>query len=393
MSSRTSRRSRKSSLNGVVGRARLGRRTKSLAKRLKPGDIAVIDEVDLGRASAQALVGCGVGAVINAGSSISGRYPNLGPQLLVDAGIPLVDGVGPEIFQRLDEGVRVRLDGGVVYRGDAAVAVGQHLDAESVATAMEHAKFGLSAHLEAFTANMTEYLRRERDLMLDGVGAPDLETRLDGRHVLVAAPGSDHRQDLKALRRYIAECRPVLIGVDGGADALLEVGYRPDLIAGDIDAVSDHALSCGAEVVIPAVRGGHAPGGDRLDRLGVRAVVFPATGTSEDLAVLLADLKGARLIVAVGASTTLLEILDQGRAGAASTPWTRLRAGPKLVDAKAVHQLYQGRVATWQVIALMLVGLLAVVVAVATTPAGQSWLQALASWWSALLQGMLGPPR
>ena len=393
MSSRTSRRSQKSSHNGVAGRVRLDRRTKNLAKRLKPGDIAVIDEVDLGRASAQALVGCGVGAVVNAGSSISGRYPNLGPQLLVDAGIPLVDGVGPEIFQRLDEGVRVRLDGGVVYRGGTAVAVGQHLDADSVATAMEHAKVGLSTHLEAFTANMTEYLRRERDLLLDGVGAPDLETRLDGRHVLVVARGSDHRQDLKALRRYIAECRPVLIGVDGGADALLEVGYRPDLIAGDIDAVSDHALSCGAEVVIHAVRGGHAPGGDRLDRLGVRAVVFPATGTSEDLAVLLADLKGASLIVAVGASTTLLEILDQGRPGAASTPWTRLRAGPRLVDAKAVHQLYQGRVATWQVIALMLVGLMAVVVAVATTPAGQSWLQALAAWWSALLQGMPGPPR
>jgi uncharacterized membrane-anchored protein len=373
----TVRRNRDLALPGVTGSARLDRRTKNLTKRLRPGDIAIIDHVDLDRVSAEALVACQVAAVANVAPSISGRYPNLGPEILVRAGIPLVDVVDVEVFTRLDEGDQIRIDDGVLYRGDTAIAAGKVLDADSVDAAMADARAGLSAQLEAFTANTMEYLRRERDLLLDGVGVPDIETDLEDRHVLLVVRGYDYRSDLDALRPYIREYRPVLVGVDGGADALVEAGYRPDLIVGDMDSVSDKTLRGGAEIVVHAYRDGHAPGLERLERLGVRAVVFPATGTSEDVAMLLADSKGASLIVAVGSHATLVEFLDKGRSGMASTFLTRLRVGPKLVDAKGVSRLYSSRVRTWQLVMLVFAGMLALFVAVAATPTGQAWLAVL----------------
>lgn len=386
----TAQRSRRLRLPGVTGTVRLDRRTKNLTRRLRPGDIAVIEHVDLDRATAEALVACRVAAVVNAATSISGRYPNLGPQTLVRAGITLVDDVGADVFRQLREGDRVRLHDGVVYRGETAVVAGTVLDSESVATAMEHAKAGMSAQLEAFAANTAEFLRREHQLLLEGAGVPPIDTPLSGRHVLIAVPGSRLRGDLRALRRYIRECRPVLVAVDRAADGLLAAGYRPDLIVGDTETVSDKALRCAAEVVVHADRDTQALERDRLERLGVRAVVFSATGASADLAMLLADVNGARLLVSVGYSATLVELLDRGRAEMASSFLTRLRVGPKLVDAKGLSQLYRGPVATWQLLMLVLAGLVAVSVAIASTPAGQGWLDVLGGWWAALTNPLLG---
>jgi uncharacterized membrane-anchored protein len=357
------RRARPTELPGVTGVVRLDRRTKNLTKRLKPGEIAVIDHVDLDRVSAEALVDCRVAAVVNVADSISGRYPNLGPEILVEAGIPLVDGVGREVFSVLHEGEQVRLDEGTLYRGHEAVAKGLSQDSKSVAELMDDARAGLSTQLEAFTANTLEYLRREKDLLLDGVGVPAIHTPMEGKHVLIVVRGYDYREDLVALKPYIREYRPVLIGVDGGADALVENGFVPDLILGDMDSVKDETLKCGAEVVVHAYRDGRAPGAERLERLGVESIEFPATGTSEDIAMLLADSKGASLIVAVGTHNSLVEFLDKGRPGMASTFITRLRVGAKLVDAKGVSRLYRSRVSTFQVVALMVAGLFAVGVA------------------------------
>src|SRR3712207_2693399 len=313
---------------GVAGTVRLDRRTKNLTKRLQPGDIAVIDHVDIDRVSADALVGCRVAAVVNASPSISGRYPNLGPEILVHAGIPLLDDVGKDVFARLKEGAQVRVEGDrLVAEDGGVVAEGTAHDAETVAEAMAEAKAGLSVQLEAFAANTMEYMKRERALLLDGVGVPDVSTDLDGRHALIVVRGYDYKEDLHALRSYIRDYRPVLIGVDGGADALREAGYQPDLIIGDMDSVSDDTLTCGAEVVVHAYADGRAPGLSRVQDLGVEAVTFPATGTSEDIAMLLADEKGAKLIVAVGTHATLAEFLDKGRGGMASTFLTRLRPG------------------------------------------------------------------
>jgi uncharacterized membrane-anchored protein len=367
---------------GVVGAARLDRRTKRLTKRLHPGDIAIIDHVDLDRIGAEGLVAARVAAVVNAAPSISGRYPNLGPEILLTAGIPLLDAVDGEVFAAVREGETVRLVDDTLYAEDGRVVANGDLQTpETVASAMAEARSGLAVQLEAFASNTMEYLKRERDLLLDGVGVPDIKTPLEGRHVLVVVRGYDYRQDLVALRHYIREFRPVLIAVDGGADALLEEGLKPQLIVGDMDSVSDEALRCGAEIVVHAYRDGTAPGLERVQELGVEPVVFPAAGTSEDVALLLADDKGATLIVAVGTHATLVEFLDKGRAGMASTFLTRLRVGGKLIDAKGVSRLYRTRIPAHTLAMLIVAALITLAVALFVTPGGISYRELFVVRW------------
>ncbi len=372
---------------GITGIVRVDRRTKNLTKRLRPGEIAVIDHLDIDRVSAEALVACRPMAVLNAARSTSGRYPNLGPEILVGAGVPLIDDLGPDVLTLL-EGQEVVLDGGTVRAEDRVVAEGTVQDDATVAAALDEARAGLSTQLEAFAANTMDYLRRERELLLDGVGVPEISTELDGRHALIVVRGYHYKEDLVTLRPYIKEYRPVLIGVDGGADAILEAGWKPDMIVGDMDSVSDKSLTSGAEIVVHAYRDGRAPGVERVEALGVPHVVFPATGTSEDIAMLLADDKGAELIVAVGTHATLVEFLDKGRSGMASTFLTRLRVGGKLVDAKGVSRLYRQRISNWQLAWLGLAGLVALSAAIASTAAGQTVLGLFGAWldsvWSSL---------
>jgi uncharacterized membrane-anchored protein len=383
----TLRRSRgQEQVSGVPGTARLDRRTKNLTKRLRPGDIAVIDHVDIDRVSADSLVACKVAAVVNAAPSISGRYPNLGPGIITDAGIPLLDGVGKEVFTALKEGAEVRLDGNTLYLADGtAVAEGTLQTPETITVAMNEARAGLSTQLEAFAANTMEYMKRERALLLDGVGVPDVRTRIDGRHVLIVVRGYDYKEDLQALRSYIRDYRPVLIGVDGGADALIEAGHTPDMIIGDMDSVSDDVLRCGAEVVVHAYADGRAPGLARVQELGVEAITFPASATSEDIAMLLADEKGASLIVAVGTHATLVEFLDKGRGGMASTFLTRLRLGGKLVDAKGVSRLYRSRISTLTLVVLVLAALVSIGAALAASTAGQIYFDLLVDKWDGFM--------
>jgi uncharacterized membrane-anchored protein len=391
MSLRLRRRTpREPSLPGVWGTVRVDARTKDLTKRLKTGDIAVIDHQDIDKVSAEALLACKPAAVINAALSITGRYPNMGPQILMDAGVPLLDNVGGDVLPALKDGQTARLDGDTLYIGEVVVAKGILFDRDIVAAAMIEARAGLAVQLEAFAANTMEYLRRERALLLDGVGVPDITTVLDGRHALVVVRGYHYKDDLETLRHYIREFRPILIGVDGGADALLEAGHRPHLIVGDMDSVSDATLNCGAEIVVHAYRDGRAPGLERVQKLGLKPVVFPATGTSEDVAMLLADDKGASLIVAVGTHATLVEFLDKGRSGMASTFLTRLRIGGKLVDAKGVSRLYRSRISNLSLAVLLSVGLFALFVALAATPAGTTMLQLVAARWDDLWSWIVG---
>jgi uncharacterized membrane-anchored protein len=367
-------RRRPDGLPGVSGVARLDRRTTRLAGRLNPGDIAIIDHVDLDRVAAEALIAARPAAVINAQPSISGRYPNLGPDVIVRSGILLLDNVGSEVFGAVKEGTKVRLVGDTVYVGDAVVAQGTAQTAESVADLMTEAKAGLSTQLEAFAVNTAEYMSRERELLLDGVGVPDVRTVFAGRHAVVVVRGYDHEQDLKALKHYIREFKPVLIGVDGGADALLEAGLKPHMVIGDMDAVSDAALASGAEVIVHAYPDGRAPGLARVQDLGIDAVTFPSSGTSEDIALLLADEKGASLIVAVGTHATLTEFLDKGRVGMASAFLTRLRIGGKLVDSRGVIRLYRSRISAAALLLLVIAALIAVVAALAASDTGRTYL-------------------
>ena len=377
---------------GLSGPARVDRRTKDLTKRLRPGDVAVIDHEDLDRVSAEALVSCRPAAVVNASSSISGRYPNLGPEILVAAGIPLVDHAGPDVMA-IKEGTSLTIEDGALLAEGAAVGSGTLLEGDAVQEAMTLARTGLADQLEAFAQNTMDYLRKERELLFDGVGVPDITTDLDGRHVLIVVRGYHYKEDLQTLRHYIREYKPILIGVDGGADALIEARHKPDLIVGDMDSVSDDALRCGAEIVVHAYRDGRAPGLERVRSLGVEPVVFPATGTSEDVAMLLADDKGASLIVAVGTHVTLVEFLDKGRSGMASTFLTRLRVGGKLVDAKGVSRLYRARISGVSLVVMLMVGLLALGAALWSTDGGRALLQVLGAriddLWSSI-QGVFG---
>ncbi|MGC9669728.1 putative cytokinetic ring protein SteA [Planosporangium sp. 12N6] len=381
----TLRRTRPAEPGVTSGAVRLDRRTKRLVGRLRPGEIAVIDHVDLDRVAADSLVAAGVAAVLNAKPSVSGRYPNLGPEVLVAAGIPLVDDLGEELFDNLREGDEVRVEGDAVFCGGEQVAQGRRQDAETVARSMADAREGLSVQLEAFAANTMEYLKQERDLLLDGVGVPDIQTRIAGRHCLIVVRGYDYKADLDVLRPYIREFKPVLIGVDGGADALVEAGYTPDMIVGDMDSVSDDVLRCGAEIVVHAYPDGRAPGLARVHQLGLPATPFPAAATSEDIAMLLADEKGASLIVAVGTHATLVEFLDKGRGGMASTFLTRLKVGGKLVDAKGVSRLYRQSMSGSSLLLLVLSAIAAMASAVAVSTVGKAYLGVVAEWWDNLM--------
>ncbi|WP_431922537.1 putative cytokinetic ring protein SteA [Nonomuraea jabiensis] len=377
-------------LPGVTAVARIDRRTKRLTKRLQPGEIAIIDHVDVDRVSAEALVACGAAAVVNVASGISGRYPNLGPQILLEAGVPFIDNANQELFERIKDGDVVRVCDGVVYLDDDIVGKGNEQTVEAVEAAMAEARAGLAVQIEAFAVNTMEYVRGEGKLLIDGVGVPEIRTPMEGRHVLIVVRGYHYKEDIATLRPYIREYRPVLVGVDGGADALMEAGYLPDVIVGDFDSVSTKALTCGAELVVHAYRDGRAPGLERVHQLGREAVIFPATGTSEDIAMILADDKGAELIVAVGTHGTLEEFLDKGRPGMASTFLTRLIIGSKLIDAKGVSRLYRSRISTPQLLVLVVAALITMSVALNLTPIGQTWLNGLQDAWNAFIFWLVG---
>jgi uncharacterized membrane-anchored protein len=367
----------------LVQRARVDGRTKKLLQRIEPGEVAVIDHEDLDRVSAEALVAKGVGAVVNAGRSITGRFPNLGPLILVENGIPLIDGVGRILMRKVREGDPVRLEGDRIYVGDILVGVGIRQSTESVLADMDVARQRLADRFEDFAENTLEFMAGERDLLFGGLGLPDLEHDLSGRHVLVVVRGYNYREDLAALRPYIRELRPILVGVDGGADALIEAGYRPELIVGDMDSVSEAALASKAELVLHAYPNGSAPGEARLRALNRPFKVMKVSGTSEDMAFLLAHGKGAEIIVAVGSHGNLREFLDKGRHGMASTFLVRLRVGEILVDAKGVSRLYRGRIRGRDALFLVGAALFAIGVIIAVSPALRLWAQLT---WESLRQ-------
>ncbi len=334
--------------DAVEGTVRVGDRTKDLVKRLQPGDIAVIDHQDLDRVAAEMLIAAGVTAVVNASQSISGRYPNGGPVRLAREGIALLDEVGPDVMTDARDGERLHVHDNALWRGGTIVAAGKQMSIAEIEQRMENANEGIGVELRNFARNTLEYIEREAEVTFAPLRLPQLSFAVKGRHALVVVRGHDYRNDLRALRGYIKEYRPVLIAVDGGADALLERGFQPDMIIGDFDSLSDKALHCGADLIHHVHPDGRAPGREHLNAAGFHVgegyQEFVAQGMSEDVAMLLAYEAGATLIVAVGTHSTMVEMLDKGRKGMASTFLTRLRLGPVLVDAKGVHRLYEGRV-------------------------------------------------
>ncbi len=368
---RTTRNGRQTERGPVHGTARKGKRTKDLVKRLDSGDVAVIDHRNLDRIAAEELVASGVRAVINLSPSSDGSYPNVGPLTLVRAGVPLVDVKDPALFERLRDGDPLVLDGGSVRIAGEVVAEGRLLEADELARELDEQRRRIDRALHDFTENTMAHIREEGALLSGTIDFPETRTTFRDRHALIVVRGTDHVKDLRALRAYIHDVRPVLVGVDGGGDAIIKEGLTPDVVLGDMDSASAHTLRSGAELIVHAYPDGTAPGGERLRELGLEYTVVPAAGTSQDVAMLLASEKGASLIVSVGAHFNLTEFLDKQRSGMSSTFLTRLRVGETLVDAKGVSRLYNPGLGLTQMALFFGVAALLLVVVVLTTPALQ----------------------
>lgn len=351
--------------------------------RLRPGDIAVIDHADLDALAAQSLADAQVAAVVNAQPFISGKYPNRGPAVLLASQIPLYQLSDPAHFSRFREGAHLSIneEWGISQEGRLTDALirwdGERLASETVA-----ARANLGAELEKFARNTLQYLNADKDLLLDPTNVPALrKAKIAGRHALVVVRGEGYKDDLALLRNYLDGVRPVIIAVDGGADAVLALGRHPDIILGDMDSVSDNALRCGAQIIVHAYKNGEAPGLERIHALGLNAEIFAVPGTSEDAALLLAYEHGADLIVAVGTHSNLEDFLDKGRAGMASTYLVRLKVGPRLVDARGVFKLYQPSPPFSALVGLLLSFLLAILLLLHFSPMWENLAALIRIWW------------
>jgi uncharacterized membrane-anchored protein len=373
-----------SSRNGhieLTGTARLApapdRKTKHLVRRLQPSDIAIIDHVDLDRVAAEELIESGVRVVVNVRESQTGKYPNPGPLVLVRGGVRLIDAPGADLFDQVSDGEPLTVRGAALWRNGTCLVEGRSLEEPELTALLRDQRSRVTGALEAFADNTMRYLRDEGRLLAEGIDFPPLQTKFRDRHALVVARGPRYKEDLRIVRPYIRDFKPVLIGVDRGADALLEAGYKPDVIVGDMDSVSDEALGCGAEVLVHGYADGRSPGAARAERLGVKHQVVQATGISEDVALLLPFEKGAELIVAVGTHLNLIEFLERSRAGMSSTFVTRLKVGEILVDAKGVSRLARPRAGVWPLVVICLAGLTAIAVSVAASPGLRHAIQLL----------------
>jgi len=324
----------------VEGPARIGRLTKALVHRLRPGDIAVIAHTDLDELAAQDLASCGVAAVLDTRDSATGRLPVRGPRVLLDAGVPLVDRLDPELLELLDDGDAVTVRGGEVLRGDRVLATGRQVTPEVARACAQAAELELACALREFGANTLRHAAAELELLVEPIDVPDVDVCLKGRPCVVLARGPGYREDFSWVARRLSLRREAaLIAVDGAADWALACGWRPDLLVGDMDSASVAALRCGARLVVHASVGGDAPGARRLDALGLRGVMLRCRGTSVDAALLLAAELGASPIVALGIPRGALDYLERGRAGVASSWLVRLRLGDRIIDATGLARL------------------------------------------------------
>lgn len=329
----------------IRGKIVIDKRTKNLVKRIKANQIAIIDHQDLDQVASKSLVEKQVKAVINLSPSISGKYPNCGPSLLLKAQIPLIDieGGNKEISSKLNNGDIISITKGKISKNGELIAFGREVLESEIECKIKESRENIETELSKFIDNTLKYARKEKNLIVD-LTAPDIGIDFNGKHVLIVVRGMDYKDDLQAIKSYICEMNPIIIAVDGGADACLEYGYKPDIIIGDMDSVSDFALKKTKRIIVHAYSDGIAPGLERVKQLGLDHILYPAPGTSEDIAMILAYDKGAELITAVGTHSNMIDFLEKGRKGMASTLLVRLKLGNKLIDAKGVSKLYQNKI-------------------------------------------------
>lgn len=364
----------------LKGKAKLDRRTKNLVNRLRKGDIAIISHDDIDEVAANSLIDIKPGAILNTQPSITGRYPARGAYKILKAGIPIIDEVPDKIFEEVKEGTLLEIKDGTIFSGQHILAEGKVLTLVDVNQKLDEANENIKQELDDFVDNTLEYAKKEKDILLGNLEVPPLKTHILNRHVLIVVRGSSYKEDLRTIYSYIQEQKPVLIGVDGGADALMEFNLKPDIIVGDMDSVSDEALQSGAEIVVHAYANGKAPGLERVESMGIDPLVFAVPGTSEDIAMILAWENGASLIVAVGTHSNMIDFLEKGRRGMASTFLVRLKVGSILVDARGVSQLYKQNLHSKHLAQLFMAALIPITILLWVSPATQPffrliWLQ------------------
>lgn len=368
---------------GIRARVRVDARARKLASRLERGEIAVIDHPDVDRATAQALISAGAVAVLNASPSSSGRYPNLGPTLLLESGIIVIDDCGPDIMT-LREGDEVVIVDDRVTRSGTTIATGIRQSLADIQASIENTRDSLSTRVAAFAATTGEYFESEAPLLLEKVGLPELATRLDDATVLVVFDDANSARELKACREWIRDSNPLVIAVEGGADIAAKARLHPSIIVGDMELVSEKLLRSGAELIVSESHDRPNPGKDRLKRMGLEYRVMETSSTAKDAAILLATLAQAKVIVTVGERTSLDDFLDQGRTGMAGTFFTRLLAGTRLVSATAIAATHRPRIRLMSVILLILAAGASLGAAFSITPLGSDLLgylgDLLGSW-------------
>ncbi|AFS78407.1 putative pyrophosphokinase [Gottschalkia acidurici 9a] len=359
----------------VKGTLRKDKKTKNLAKRLNLGEIAIIDHKDIDEIAALSLVETKIKCILNLDKSISGRYPNKGPEILHEAGILIFECEDKEIFNVVDEGEILEIqDNNIVYK-EKIIGTCEEINEEKINHLLKIGYDNIENELDNFIDNTLEYAKKEKELVTGDINIPEIKTTFKNRHALVVVRGKDYKKDLLAVRNYISEVNPILIGVDGGGDALLEFGYIPDMVIGDMDSVSDKCLQSSGEIIVHAYPNGKAPGLKRVEELGLDSVVFPSPGTSEDIALLLAYSNEVDLIVAVGTHNSMIDFLEKGRNGMASTFLVRLKVGAKLIDAKGVNELYKSSLKPKYMIGLGLAALLPIIVIALLFPPMQELIQ------------------
>ncbi len=361
----------------IRGRARLDKRTKNLVTRLRKNDIAIIDHDDIDEVAANSLIDIRPQIVINVEQSITGRYPAKGVYKILKAGIPVLDEVGEDIFSKIKEGTLIEIKDNRVFWGNKLIAEGKILSLEDVELKLAEARDNIQHELDNFVDNTLEYAKKEKDILLGNIDVPFLKTNMLNRHVLIVVRGSSYKEDLKTINSYINDEKPVLIGVDGGADALLEFGLMPDIIVGDMDSVSDEALKCGAELIVHAYADGNAPGMERVLNMNLAAQSFYMPGTSEDLAMILAWEYGASLMVVVGSHSNMIDFLEKGRKGMGSTFLVRLKVGSILVDARGVSQLYKQNLQTKHLVQLLIAAFVPITIILWVSPATRPFFRLL----------------
>lgn len=325
------------SIKGIVKK---DKRTKRLIYKLRPGDIALLCHEDIDEIAAEALIKSKVKCIINTEKTITGFYPNNGPLKLLKNRIPIYEIEDKSIFNIIEDGGIIEIENNKLYYLNKYIGKCRLIEKDEILKLYDLGCKNIDLKLNDFIDNTIFYAKKEKSWITNKIDLPEVGTLIRNRDVLVVVRGNGYKEDLRAIFDYVKSKKPVLIGVDGGGDALLELGLIPDIVIGDLDSVSDKCLQLCKEIIVHAYPNGYAPGLSRIKNKGLEAKIFSSAGTSEDIAMLLAYNYGAKLIVAVGAHNCMIDFLEKGRKGMGSTFLVRTKIGSKLVDAKGINKLY-----------------------------------------------------